>query len=691
MAPHALVVAFVGIFGLAGPAAPGDAAKLRLVPFPKKVSLSEGTFALARQLTLEAPGKSGAHLGDLLASELRAAGLPEPRLAPHDGKTLYLRLCRKPGGDAPALRFRKDAASEDYVLEVRPEEVVCGAPHEAGLLYAVQTLRQLIRANRTGQALPCLRIEDWPALRWRCFQDDLTRGPSSRLATMQRDVRLGAFLKMNVWTYYMEYQYAWKKHPQIGPKDGSLTPEDLAALVKFAEPFHVGIMGNQQSFGHFEDILRHRQYAALRETGAILNPLKEETYRLLDDLYSEVVPLLPFEFFNVCCDETYGLGRGPSKELAGQIGVGGLYVRHIRRVHQLVKGKYGKRMMMWGDIILRHPAHLKDIPPDVIMLTWGYDARASFEGQIVPFARSGFDFFVCPGVSNWSRILPDFGTATVNIRNFVRDGAKHGAMGMLNTAWEDDGESLNAPKWHGHAWAAECAWNAAATDPRDFNRRIGAVLFGEAGDHFGTAIELLAQAHRLGGMNGMNNRRFWQNDLVPKRPPAETRKSAEALLRIVQPAIEHLQACRKQAVIHGELIDHFLLGARRMERIARRMLDGLEAAEAYARACRAGRQDAPKHLDKVASILQASRDAHDALGKEFARLWLIESKPYALDWTMRRYAGLRQWHDDMLARLAAARKGFEAGKPLPTPEQFGLPLPTPPSRPPAGKPGQAAP
>jgi len=65
---------------------------------------------------------------------------------------------------------------------------------------------------------------------------------------------------------------------------------------------------------------------------------------------------------------------------------------------------------------------------------------------------------------------------------------------MLNTAWEDDGEALNAPKWHGHAWAAECAWTGSATSPKDFNRRIGAVLFGEKGDRFGATSNLRALA-----------------------------------------------------------------------------------------------------------------------------------------------------------------------------------------------------
>ena len=115
------------------------------------------------------------------------------------------------------------------------------------------------------------------------------------------------------------------------------------------------------------------------------------------------------------------------------------------------------------------------------MLIWGYDARASFDSQILPFAKSGYEFFVCPGVSDWNRILPDFGVAVTNIHNFVRDGIKHGAIGMINTDWEDDAEALKAVKWHADAWAAECAWNASATPIEAFNRRVGAVLFGERG------------------------------------------------------------------------------------------------------------------------------------------------------------------------------------------------------------------
>ena len=661
---------------LAVEAGEADAAKLRLVPFPKECALRAGTFAIDRPLVLEAPPGEAQVMGPLVAGELKRAGLPAPTIQATAKEALWLRLSAKPGGSPPAPRFRDGATSEDYTLDIDPEAIVCGAPGREGLFYAAETLCQLVRANRRAGGLPCMSLRDWPSLRWRCFQTDMTRGPSATLDTLKFQAGLGASLKMNLFTYYMEYQFAFRKHPKIGPKDGALTPEDLAALVAHAKTLHVDILGNQQSFGHFERILRHPEYADLRETAEVLCPVKDESYRLLDDLYSEVCPLLPFEMFNVCCDETGGLGTGPSKTLAEKIGVGGVYVQHIVRVHDLLRDKYHKRMMMWGDIILQHPDKLGQIPKDTVMLTWGYDPRGNFEGQIVPFARSGYAFFVCPGISNWSRILPDFGEATTNIRHFVRDGAKHGALGMLNTAWEDDGEALKGYDWHGYAWGAECAWNASATTPEDFNRRVGAVLFGETGDHFGQAIELLAQTHRLPGMEGMGNGRFWSDDLRPRAGAAAVRASADRLLKIVRPAITHLEACRKEATANAELLDSFLLGARRMERIGLRMLDGLEAAQAYARACEAADpKEAQPLLARAEELLRTNRDAHEALGREFQRLWQAESKPYALDWTMARYADVVGRYDRLAQRLAKARLDLEAGKPLPRPEELGLAMP----------------
>ena len=669
-----------------------DAGTLRLVPFPRTVEFRDGRLDLTALVAVTVPKADSAAVAGPLIAEMRRAGLKAPSILPienegHAFSLVPIPVSRREAAPAAAhLALRPDATPEDYRLIVRPDGIECLASGRAGLFYGMQTLCQLIRANRSGTTVPCLAIEDGPALRWRCFQDDLTRGPSSTLATLRQHVDLGAALKMNLLTYYMEYQFAFKKHPIIGPENGSLTPEDLAALVAYAKPRQIDILGNQQSFGHFTHILRHEKYAPLRETPYLLTPVKEETYELLDDLYSEVCPLLPLGMFNVCCDETYGLGRGPAKTLAAEIGPGGVYVRHVRRVHDILRDKYDKRMMMWGDIILQHPDKLDQIPKDTVMLTWGYGAQESFENQIVPFARSGYEFFVCPGISNWSRIPPDFGCTTTNVRNFVRDGVKHGAIGMLNTAWEDDGEALQGYKWHGYAWGAECAWTGSKTSPEDFNRRLGAVLFGEKEDHFGRAIELLSQSHRLPGMQGMNNRRFWQFDFLPTGDVDATGAAAQRLLDIAEPAREHLQRCQAEAVANAELLDHFLFCADRVGLIGRRMAAGIETARLYDRAYRAASKDANRReaaelIARAEAAVRATGKAHRQLGDEFRRLWLAESKPYALDWTMARYDATVGRYDALADKLADANARLAAGEPLPSPAALGLALPKTHARP----------
>ncbi|MCY2952062.1 MAG: family 20 glycosylhydrolase [Planctomycetota bacterium] len=676
---HALT-AFLLLTFIATPSlAAEDPASLHLIPFPKEVSLQPGSFSLARPISLNVIGTPSDIFADLIGAELRRAKLnapDQPDIKTQSSRVFCIRLFTRSLQQPPPPKFRDNPSPEDYSLQITPDTVTIHAIDRPGLLNGLQTLCQLIRANRTNNSIPCLTINDYPSLRWRCFQDDLTRGPSSKLDTLKHEITTGAYFKLNLFTYYMEYQFAFKKHPLIGPKDGSLEPDDLKSLVEYARPLGIDILGNQQSFGHFGRILQHPQYAPLRENADVLTPVKDETYQLLDDLYSEICPLVPFPFFNVCCDETYGLGTGPSKDLAQKIGVGAVYAQHLVRIHDLLKTKYNKRMMMWGDIILQHPANLKDIPKDTIMLTWGYDPRPSFEDQIIPFAKSGYKFFVCPGVSNWSRILPDFAVANTNIQNFVRDGVKHGAIGMLNTSWEDDGEALKGIIWHAHAWAAECAWNASKTDPAAFNRRIGTVLFGEKSDHFGQAITLLSKTHTLPDMKGMNNARFWQNDFVLRANPESIQTSAGALLKLVRPAIMHLELCRLDATLNQHLVDTYLHGARRMELIAQRMLDGLDAATAYQQAPKSPKEDALKLLDKTIALIHRTRDAHAALGRQFSELWLNESKPYALDWTTRRYQQTVRRYDELEEKVADARKQLESGKPLPAPEDIGLTAPT---------------
>jgi len=660
---------------------PHSSGDLRLIPFPKQIEAAGNGLILNASLVIQiSAGTPSAQAARDLQKELALRTKGEFQIKTIPAKTgepnlLYLGSKRISRGQISRTIGVPPESGEGYTLVITDKFAAVGARQPAGLAHGIQTLRQLVRANLRDGRIPGVTIHDWPSLRYRGFSDDITRGPSPTPKTLQAELDLSAFLRMNFFTYYLEHQFAFAKHPLIGPKDGSLTPEELKALVAYAADRGIDLIGNQQSFGHFWNLLRHEPYKDLQETPNVVSPVNENTYKFLDDLYSEQAPLLTSKFFNVCCDETEGLGTGPSKELAAKIGVGGVYTRHMRRLHDLLRDNYGKRMMMWGDIILNHPTNLADIPKDTVMLTWGYDPRDSFDAQITPFARSDYEFFVCPGVSCWNRVLPDFQVAMKNIANFVRDGAKQNALGMLNTTWDDSGENLAGYNWHGIAWGAECAWNASSTPFEAFNQRVGAVLFGNDGPEFGEAIELLGRAHRLPAFSAMHEPAFWKVDFAEWLKDEKTAMSqADSLKELVQQARPKLVLARRAAMENVDILDQFIFGVDRMELMADRIIEGDKAASAYRQAAASpASPDATRLLaNGCTARVRKLRNALDGLKRRYIELWNRENRPFALDAVSHRFDTALVYYDGVLKRLTAAEDDLKHHRPLPPVEKIGF-------------------
>lgn len=357
------------------------------------------------------------------------------------------------------LELPDSAREEGYILKISKQHILIAAYSESGLFYGVQTLKQVIRLNRHLKKLPCLIITDWPSLRYRGWMDDISRGPIPTMEFLKSCIRKMAEYKQNCVTLYTEHVFKLINYPDLAPYDG-LSAEQLKELSDYAALYHIDLIGNFQSFGHFARILSNPFFSNLGENNDILNPSDDSSYEFLSNIYKEIVPSYKSQFFNINCDETFGLGEGKSKELAAKIGLHGLYSNHINRIDQLLK-PYNKRIMMWGDIAVNNPAIISQLPEDLVILSWGYHAAENFENDILPFKKTGFDFMVAPGISCWNEIWPGLSNAVINISNYVRDGHKLGALGMLNTAWDDNGHNLFNSNWHGLIWGAECSWNPA--------------------------------------------------------------------------------------------------------------------------------------------------------------------------------------------------------------------------------------
>jgi hexosaminidase len=627
-------------------AAPGQ--PLSLIPTPHKVDMQPGHFALTKGLaiTLANPkDEEDQFSAAQLSEEINAAmGFRPARATRAKERSVLLgRL----GSSAVESSLKKAGipppdtlGDEGYILHVGPSGILVAAQSGAGVFYGVQTLKQLVRSNRTGNDIPCVTIVDRPALRYRGWMLDISRGPIPTMAFLKEIISTMAEYKQNCTTLYTEHVFRLKSHPEIAPADG-ITAEQLAELSAYAKKFHIDLIGNAQSFGHMENILVSPFYNQIRENAWVVSPAREETYSFLRDMYAEVVPAYPSKFFHINCDEVTGLGTGPARQMVDSMGVANVYAYHINRIADIIR-PYGKRILMWGDIAVGNPQIISRLPKDLIIVSWGYGAEESFENAIVPFTKSGFEFMVAPGVSCWGQVWPYMSNAVVNISNYVRDGSKLGAMGAMNTIWVDDGENLFHYNWHGLLWGAECSWTPArpltgadAQSDRDarlgsFNHAFDALFFGTSG-----VTETLFQFDSLRTLplrNFVTDQAVWSSMLeqYPEDINDSARAANERAQRDAGNLTERLQAFRGRVARHAEVLDAALFASRRVLFTANKNLARIGLAKAM-------------HSGKSADILGTRASLNSLLSdlyrlkSEYVNLWSRENRGWSLSRALDKY------------------------------------------------------
>ncbi|MBO4646799.1 MAG: family 20 glycosylhydrolase [Lentisphaeria bacterium] len=460
---------------------------LQLIPMPKKIKTRAGKVELAGFENLNLPpgcSNSLLELAVTLADELESAV----------GKRIRFARSEIAGASIRLQLTGSEETSESYRLTVAPSEIRIAAKSETGLFYGMQTLRQLIRTE--GPVLPALVIDDAPDYRDRGFYHDCTRGKIPTLETLFRLADKLAYYKLNQLQLYIEHTFAFARHSDMWSGADPLTAEEIVRLDHYCRERHIDLVPSLSTFGHFYMGLRSQRKKHLNELDMdaselpfsfhdrmahyTLNASDPGSLRLVEDMLAEFLPLFSSSYFNICCDETFDLGKGKNAAKVARLGSAEkLYVDFLLKIIAAVR-KYGKHVMFWGDIIAKAPEFIKKLPADTIPLEWDYSPDANRRDTSI-MQKSGLRFYVCPGVSGWNCFLNRIGPASQNIVNYAQRGLKFGASGLLNTDWGDFGHvNLLGCSYHGLALGAACAWNckaAAATD--SFDRAFSAIEFGE--------------------------------------------------------------------------------------------------------------------------------------------------------------------------------------------------------------------
>ena len=600
-----------------------------ILPTPQQVETNEGQFIWNEEvvLTYDASDSEISQIVTLLRNDLDQISGKKVQFSRGviKGKH-FIELIKT---DHLGVSENEDQA---YRLTINPNFIRLEATTNTGLFYATQSLKQLYRysflSNKGNIIVPCMTVTDWPNYKVRAWQDDISRGPIVSVDYLKRLIPQLAECKLNAFSLYTEHTFKTKCHPDVAPAN-AFTAEEIKELEDFCKPYHIQVIGNQQCFGHFEEILCNPFYSDLADTKWNLNPAKEETYKFLEDHLREVARAYKSPYFNINCDETESLGQGYAKAYVDSVGQTTAYYQHINRVNRMLR-PYRKRVMMWGDIADKHPEILNNLDNDIFLIAWSYDGRDDFNEFLQPYVKSRRNYFVAPGVSLSERVWPKHYEFKKNITNLCRDGYKNGAMGVINTCWDDFGESLTNCALYGLAWGAETSWNAVTKQERPTDINFTTHFLGSLSDAICQHLDEVSEWTKIDGIGKFTAM------TEPMTPfyPALVSDSIKALNQRASVALSVLEKNlindKRQVKKNADLFDNALYAVHRMQWCAKRNLTRCQLYRTYNDPSKTNIADSQKMIGELLATL------HD-LKTEFVKVWNIESRPYWLDVNMEKY------------------------------------------------------
>jgi hypothetical protein len=635
--------------------------------------------------------------------------------------------------NSPSAEMPDEMKPEGYSIIVDGKGLALTAATDSGIFYALQTVKQLVAGFGPRAVLHQAKIRDWPAMKYRGLDDDLSRGPVTTLEFQKKMIRTIAAYKVNLYSPYFEHTAAYASNPLIAPPGGGISASDAAALVAYARPYHVMIVPEQEAFGHLHNALTWEQYATLAETphGAVLAPGQANSIALIKQEFAELAAEYPSPFLHLGADETVDLGVGQTKPDVDTRGLAPVYLDFMQQIVTALQPLH-RKLLFWGDIAQDSPDLLKGLPQSfkdsTIAIAWVYNPEPKgYAKFLTPFSAAGFETWVAPSVHNFRVVYPDNNYALYNIQQFTRDGQQLGSTGQLNTIWNDDGEGLFNQDWYGILFGAAAAWQHGESSVEAFEQSYGQVFHGDMSGALNQAQMELMAAHdvlRLQAKVGnATNNIFWldpwskdgQKVAAEVRPfTHDLRMHAEAALTLIAQAraaagpnpvgAQSVQSgvgssstiydaakygAATSALREPDAIDAMELGARRMDFIGLKFQLADEMAASYARAFaeststdRKTRASVSRDLGDINGVngrLEDLRSGYTLLRDLYESAWLRSNRPYWLRNVLEQYDYTTQIWLSRADKIHSVQRQWADSKTLPSATDIGIPVvpPTP--------------
>jgi hexosaminidase len=483
-----------------------------VMPEPQKVAFSGGEFRFGDGWRIEAA--SGVKPDDVAVETLRGDLNSRFQLrlgaASAGSGVIRLSVAHDAVKIGPAQDKDKAAlAAQAYRIDLSPREITITANAAQGLFYGVETLVQLVKSRNGSYWLPEAHIEDWPDLQLReIYWDDAHH--LDRPETLKKAIRQAAFFKVNGFAIKLEGHFQFKSAPAL-VEPQALSPAQFQELTDYALKYHVQLIPYLDGPAHIAFILKHPEYAGLREypdSNYEMCATNPDSYKLLTGMFQDLMDANKgVKYFYLSTDEPYYVGLANNAQCqealrAQQLGsVGKMLAEFVTKAAGYLHDRE-RTVIFWGEFPMK-PGDLPSLPSYMVNgEVYGPQFDPEFKRlgirEMIYTSTEGDEklfpwYFALPA----SKLLHPGRPASERVQETFRkisyDTARRDAdlMGMINAGWADMGLHPET-FWLGYAAAASAGWHPGTPDPRESMSTFYPLFYGPSITNADRLYELMS-------------------------------------------------------------------------------------------------------------------------------------------------------------------------------------------------------
>ncbi|XP_066444259.1 hexosaminidase D isoform X2 [Eleutherodactylus coqui] len=257
----------------------------------------------------------------------------------------------------------------------------------------------------------------------------------------------------------IEYEDTFPYYEELLPLRSAhaYSPQEIREILRLAQMSNLEVIPLLQTFGHMEFVLKHKEFAHLREMPMYpnsLNPHKEESHQLLHVIIRQVMELHPgVRWLHIGSDEVYYLGEGEeSKKYLSESGqaVEDLFMCHLKKVAAHVVSTYpGIKPIAWDDMLRGASAQTlteSGLAQLVEPMIWDYTSNLEVDNRVAlieKYSQCGFQKIwlasAFKGATGASQQLTHIGHHLENQRRWLQVMQRipdESLQGMVITGWQ---------------------------------------------------------------------------------------------------------------------------------------------------------------------------------------------------------------------------------------------------------------